>query len=107
LINTQKKNKACSSGRAGSTLQKQSLLYKTQKKLKANEQKKKYVFLIWLMLLDFDIQGLYGLQIKTTKNCIAKMYSCMCVALYFKKNSETEIGKIASKIGNFFFFFAL
>jgi hypothetical protein len=43
-----------SSRRAGSTLQKQSLLYKTQKKIKAN-QKIKYVFLISLMMLDFVI----------------------------------------------------
>jgi hypothetical protein len=46
-----------SSRRAGSTLQKRSLIYKTQKKLKANEKKTFfYVFLISLMMLDFVIR---------------------------------------------------
>jgi hypothetical protein len=57
-----------SSRRAGSTLQKRSLLYK----------KFLCFFLISLMMLDFVIQGLYDIQIKTNKFCIARMYSCMC-----------------------------
>jgi hypothetical protein len=41
--------------RAGSTLQKRSLLYKTQKKVKANENKKKIFFLCFFDLVD-DVQ---------------------------------------------------
>jgi hypothetical protein len=43
-------------------------------------------FLISLIMLDFVIQRLYDIQIKTNKFCIARIYLC-------KKNSQTEIGK--------------
>jgi hypothetical protein len=60
--------------RAGSTLQKRSLLYIAQK-LKANEKKYHffYFFLISLMMLDFVIQALYDIRIKTNKFRIARM----------------------------------
>jgi hypothetical protein len=58
------------SRRAGSTLQKRSLLCKTQKKLKAK------VKMNSLMMLNFVIiQGLYDIQIIINKFCIARMYS--------------------------------
>jgi hypothetical protein len=58
--------------------------------------------------VDVVVQGLYDIPITTNKFCIAKMYSCMCGVFILKKPSQTEIGKIASKISkNLFFFFAL
>jgi hypothetical protein len=36
-------------------------------------------------MLDFNVQGLYDIQIKTNKFCIAKMYSCMCGVFILKK----------------------
>jgi hypothetical protein len=58
-----------SSWKAGSTLQKRSLLYETQKK---------YIFLISLMMLNVVIQGLYDIQITPNKFCIARMYWKHC-----------------------------
>jgi hypothetical protein len=62
------------SRRAGSTLQKRSLLYKMQKKLKANA-KKIFFFVFFDFVDDVDVvQGLYAIKITINKFCIAKMY---------------------------------
>jgi hypothetical protein len=75
-------------------LQKRPLLYETQKKLKANAKKNN----LSLMMLNFVIQGLYDIKITSNKFCIAKMYSCMCGALYLKKPSQTGIGHLLQKL---------
>jgi hypothetical protein len=53
---------------AGSTLQKRSLFYKTQTN-KSKRKKKKIVFLISLIILNFLTQGFHDIQITTTKFC--------------------------------------
>jgi hypothetical protein len=56
-----------SSRTAGFTLQKRSLLYKPQKKLKANAKKK--CFFDFVDNVEFCCTGLYDIQIRTNKFC--------------------------------------
>jgi hypothetical protein len=55
-----------SSIRAGSTLQKRSLLYKNEKNIF-------FVFLFSLMMLNFFTQGFYNIQVTPNKLCLARM----------------------------------
>jgi TRAP-type C4-dicarboxylate transport system permease large subunit len=99
-----------SSRRAGSTLQKRSLLYKTQKKTKSKRKKKTFFFCFFDFVDDVDVlvQGLYGIQITTNKFCIARMYSCMCGVFILKKIHKQKLEKLLKKLVETpFFFFAL
>jgi hypothetical protein len=50
------------------------------------------------MMLDFVIQGLYDIQIKTNKFCISRMYSCMCGVFILKKTfTNKKLEKLPQK----------
>jgi hypothetical protein len=57
-----------------------------------------FFFFISLMMLDFVIQGLYDIQIKTNKFCIARMYSCMCSVFILKKIHKQKSEKLLQKL---------
>jgi hypothetical protein len=93
-------------------LQKRSLHYKKQKKLKANTKKKHlfFVFSISFIMLNFVILGLYDIPITTSFEASfeAKIYLCMCGVFILKNNpSQTEIEKLLKKLVEvpFSFFF--
>jgi hypothetical protein len=49
-------------------------------------------------MLGFVVQGLYDIQIKNNKFCIAKIYSCICGVFILKKIHKQKSEKLPQKL---------